>query len=84
MRAFTSAEPPLVEPPKYRSSELAAALSEYQSIRRSSTSSVDPCRGLPSVRARAVTAIASFSVEAAGNEARAFHDAPAPEVRLCT
>ena len=40
--------------------------------------------GVPSVRASAVTAIASFRVEAAGNVARAFQAAPAPVVRFWT
>ena len=62
----------------------AAALSEYVSILRSSRSSVEPSVGVPSLRASAVTAIASFNVEAAGNVARAFQAAPDPVVRFWT
>ena len=43
---------------------------------------VEPGAGVPSVRASAVTAIASLSVDAAGNVARAFQAAPAPVVEI--
>ena len=44
----------------------------------------EPGGGIPGCSARTVAAIASFSVDAAGNRAFAFHAAPDPPVRLWT
>jgi len=82
--AFTSAPPPLVEPPSMTRSRFAASLSEGMSIARSSRSTGVRKAGGPSSRASTVTAIASLSVDAAGNLARAFHAAPAPVARFST
>ena len=78
MVSFTRAEPADVEPASQTSSSFADALSERISISLRSRSSRVPCAGLPSSARRTVTAIASFSVEAAGKRARAFQAAPRP------
>ena len=78
MVALTAAEPAWVDPANHRSTPLAAPLSETISIWRMRTSRAEPRTGVPSVLASAVTAIASFSAEAAGNVAFAFQAAPAP------
>jgi hypothetical protein len=70
--AFTRADPPLVDPPSQVSSPLAALSSDGTSIFRSSRSTVEPGCGLPRRDRMTSIAIATFSVEAAGNSARAF------------
>lgn len=75
---FTRAEPPLVEPPTRTSRVFAARLSECTSAARRRSSSGAPCGGGPPSDRNASTAIASLSVDAAGNLARAFHAAPSP------
>jgi hypothetical protein len=59
-------------------------LSDASSIRRSSAVEQLPGAGGPAVRASAVTAIASLSVDAAGTSPVAFHAAPAPGPRFST
>ena len=49
-----------------------------------SDASLVPGCGGPSIRLSIVTAIASLSVDAAGNVARAFQAAAAPDVRFST
>jgi hypothetical protein len=53
-------------------------------MRRTSPSNPLPGAGGAPSRVISVTAIASFSVDAAGKVARAFHAAPAPVVRFST
>ena len=80
---FTRAEPPVVEPRRTSRSSLAEG-------RRSSRASAEERRELRAGRRHAgssrisSTAIASFSVEAAGKRARAFQAAPAPVRRSWT
>ena len=82
--SLTRSEPADVEPASHTSSALAASLSELTSILPSSRETCVNDSGLcPSVR-RTVTAIASFSVEAAGKRAPAFQAAPRPVRRSCT
>ena len=66
------------------SMSFAALSSETVIIFRKSPSRYEPRAGRPECRASVVTAIASFSVDAAGKRARAFQAAPSPLVRLWT
>jgi hypothetical protein len=76
--ALTRADPPLVDPPSQTSSAFAALSSDGTSILRSSRSTVEPGGGFPRSARRTSIAIATLSVEAAGNSARAFHMARLP------
>ena len=82
--AFTCCEPAYVEPASQTSSAFAAASSDGMiiSLRRPPTYELGG--GIPECRASTAVAIASFSVEAAGKRAFAFHAAPPPSVRLWT
>ena len=66
------------------SMRFAASLSDGISIARNSRSRWLPGAGGRSRRVSSVTPIASLSVDAAGNVARAFHAAPAPVARFST
>ena len=82
--SFTRSEPAEVEPASHTSSALAASLSELTIILPSSRATCVYDSGLRSSERRTVTAIASFSVEAAGKRAPAFQAAPRPVRRSWT
>ena len=82
--SLTRSEPAEVEPASQTSSSFAAALSETISICRAGRRRAIRRRGLPSSERSTVTAIASFSVEAAGKRAPAFQAAPRPVRRSWT
>ena len=84
MRSLTWYAPEPVDPPSQTSSEFAALSSDGTIISWSSESSCEPGAGIPRYSERTVAAIASFTVDAAGKRAFAFHAAPQPPVRLWT
>ena len=83
-RARGAARRPARRRRRVDSISLAASLSDSISIRRRSESRYEPGAGLPTWLRSASTAIATFSVEAAGKRARAFQAPPRPVTRSST
>jgi hypothetical protein len=73
-----------VDPESQTSSAFAEALSERVIIDCMRPWTLEPGDGTPECSARTAVAMASLSVDAAGNCAFAFHAAPAPPVKLWT
>ena len=81
---FTASAPPESVLPIHSRSAFAEALSEAISMSRRSTSRSVPSSGRSERMRRNSTAIASFTVDAAGKRAVAFHAAPPPVSRFST
>ena len=84
MRSFTWYAPELVDPPSQTRSEFAAAVVGRDDHLVEQRVELRARGGIPRYSERTVAAIASFTVDAAGKRAFAFHAAPQPPVRLWT